>query len=41
MLAVYRVPVPPEKLQTQPSKVPLVLMCALLFKGVAAPYVLV
>jgi hypothetical protein len=37
MLAVYRVPVPPEKLQTQPSKVPLVLMCALLFKGVAVP----
>jgi hypothetical protein len=27
----------PQKLQTQPSKVPLALMCALLFKGVAVP----
>jgi len=27
----------PRKLQTQPSKVPLALMCALLFKGVAVP----
>jgi len=27
----------PRKLQTQPSKVPLALMCALLIKGVAVP----
>ena len=27
----------PRKLQTQPLKVPLALMCALLFKGVAVP----
>ena len=27
----------PRKLQSQPSKVPLSLMCALLFKGVAVP----